>query len=111
MPPQRGGRHRRPSETADVHGVTWAVLHDFWERPTRAEVRARGGFPSPGERELAIADGFTTRHVLESVCRRKVSMRDPGTWPAGVRLRAPWHRRLVQQEVDRRRRRQLAMIV
>lgn len=93
-----------PSGTADVQQVTWAVLRDFWEHPTRAEVRAWGGFPSPGERELAIADGFTTRQVLESVRRRKLSMRHPGTWPAGVRRRAPWHLRLVQQEVERRRR-------
>ena len=91
--------------TADVHEVTWEVLREFWERPTRAEVRAWGGFPSPGERELAIADGFTTAQAIATLRRGRASMRHPGTWPAGVRARAPWHLRLVQHEVERRRRR------
>lgn len=94
----------------DVAATTWAVLREFWERPTSSEVAAWGTFPSPsGGRHHAIADGFTTVQVLASLRQGEVSMRPHGTWPAAVRARAPWHLRAVQQGVEARRRRRLAL--
>ena len=91
----------------DVGATTWAVLREFWERPTAGEVAAWGTFPSPSDdRPHAIGDGFTTRQVIAALRRGEVSMRPSGTWPAAVRARAPRHLRAVQHLLERRRRRQ-----
>lgn len=98
--------------TEDVSATTWAVLREFWERPTRGEVAVWGSFPSPTTgTPHAIADGFTTRQVIASLRQGEVSMRPFGTWPAGVRVRAPWHLRAVQQQVEARRRRRVMVQV
>lgn len=92
---------------ADVRTVTWQVLTDFWTSPTAAEVAVWGTFPFPGGRgDHPIATGFSTREVARSVIARRPRMRRRGTWPAGVRMNAPWHLRSLQRGLDRRRRRE-----
>jgi len=80
----------------DVRTCTAAVAAEFWERPTDEEVHAWGGFPFEASSEsYPIARAFTTRQVLRSVREGSPRLRRRGSWPAGTRLSAAPHLRML----------------
>lgn len=84
----------------DVRTATEAVVAEFWEHPTAAEVRAWGDFPFETSLDVyPIARAFTTRQVLRSVRHGTLQLRRRGSWPAGTRLTAAPHLRVLARVI------------